>query len=501
MVFFALQRIGRRLFSRQLFPLPSYLLFLDGQYASHLMSNATSTHDFASLINLDAIWRQRKLIVLCVGLTLSLGVVYLAVSSPKYSVEARLLVEDRGRILDPESASKDDFLPTQAEIIRSPTVLNDVLKTLALPVLDESGESNLASILKRLQVEPLLGTNVLSIEYHNSDPELAVRTVNAVIIGYKTYLKGIEQAMHQETIALLAEREKSLRAESCRLHADYEQLRTNSPLMGQDRDAAQVQRAMLMTLGESLTTAKRRRIELSNQLNNLFPPFEAPLAELGDGTFPTTITTNNLSARRRRGERDWRVTIDALSRMTREGLIGLEDLTPIQQALLEAESRHTELCARFGPKHPEVLGVRQVIDSLESRLSKTAVGAPEMLETELAAIRQQEQSLTDLYNREFKQAKTTDSFLVKEQQLLDEIQSAQTAHESLVSQLDSFELADQALIEGRMSITVDVLDGPELINDLVWPQPIPVLGLCGLIGLAGGIVLVGVRQQLAFSSQ
>jgi len=345
-----------------------------------------------------------------------------------------------------------------------------------------------------------LGTNVLSLQYDNSDPHLAVQIVNALIDAYNTYLKDSEQASHRGTIGLLTDREKALRSEMSKLHADYEKLRAASPLMGQDRDSAGVQRAMLMTLGDALTTVKRQQIELQNVLSNLTTRLDDPIAEQRDDSLPTHLLTSSGRDHSSDNTTDWQVTIDAISRMAREGLIGVEDPTPTQQALLEARSRDAELSTRFGPKHPDVRGAKQTIKSLEARLIKMVSAAPRLLATELETLQRNQESLTELYKQEFNQAKSVDSFLVKEQQLLDEINTVQTTHDTIVAQLNTFRLADQAVTEGRASVTVSVLDGPELVNNLVWPQPIPLLGLCVMIGGAGGIVLTGVRQQLQFPS-
>ena len=120
---------------------------------------------------------------------------------------------------------------------------------------------------------------------------------------------------------------------------------------------------------------------------------------------------------------------------------------------------------------------------------------PQLLEQELATLEREESSLEELYQEEFSQAKRVDAFLVKESQILDEIQSMQTTHDTIVGQLNTLELADRAVTEGRASVTVSVLDGPELVDDQGWPQPMPLLGLCGMIGLGGGVVLAAMRHQ------
>ena len=88
---------------------------------------STVPQDLTSLINPKLLWHHRVYIAVCLSVALLLGCVYLMVASPKYEVEARLVVENRGQPLDPTEESGDDFLPTQVEIIRSPAVIAEVV--------------------------------------------------------------------------------------------------------------------------------------------------------------------------------------------------------------------------------------------------------------------------------------------------------------------------------------------------------------------------------------
>ncbi len=456
------------------------------------MSTVDPSGHAPALIDLRSIWRQRLLVIACILAALGLGAVYLRISTPEYQVAARLLVENRGQPMQADALPEKGFLPTQAEIIRSPKVLSVAVADLGLPPQTPTGGSQVVSVLKQLQVEPLVGTDVLSVEYTHEDPDLAIQTVHAIVDGYKKYLQETEQTAHRETIAILVTREQMLRKQMSALRSDYENLRTTSPLMGQDRDAAGVQRALLTTLGESLATNRRQQIELRNDLetftrkgNKLLTAKSKPDSATDRPTRDTTVAFE-----------DFRPSIDALSRLARDGTLRVDDPTPIQSALLAARSRGVELSTRFGPKHPEVKGVQRMIESLESRLIEMVHAAPQLWEQELASLERKEVSLEELYHEEFNEAKRVDAFLVKESQILDEIQSVQTTHDTILGQLNTLELADRAVTEGRASVTVSVLDGPELVDALGWPQPTPLLGLCGLIGLGTGIVLAAMRHQL-----
>ena len=459
------------------------------------MASVDHSGNAATFIDFRSIWQGRWIVVMCVVGSVALGGLYLQVSAPKYQVAARLLVEDRGNPLDQQALPEKGFLPTQSEIIRSPKVISVAVADLGLPLQTATGGSTIVSILEDLEVEPLVSTNVLSVLYSHEDPDLAVETVNAIVDGYKTYLHESEQTAHRETISVLVAREQTLRTDMRKLRSDYEQLRTASPLMGQDRDAAGVQRAVLTTLGESLATNRRQQVELRNDLATFRLQSDKLLTSKTDATVLTSTVKESTVV-----FDDLRPTIDALSRLARAGMIGVEDPTPIQDALLTARSRAAELSTRFGPKHPEVSGVQRLITSLESRLIEMVNVAPRLLEQELATLERKESSLEELYHEEFSQAKLVDSFLVKESQLLTELESVQTMHDTIVEQLNTLELADRAVTDGRASVTVSVLDGPELLDAAGWPQPKPLLGLCVLIGLGSGVILATLRQQMRQSA-
>ena len=83
-----------------------------------------------SQIDLTTIWRGKWYFVICVAISLLLGVAYLLLVDPEYDLGARLLVEEKGLPLElGQPAPRDKvFLPTQAEIIRSPAVIDRAVK-------------------------------------------------------------------------------------------------------------------------------------------------------------------------------------------------------------------------------------------------------------------------------------------------------------------------------------------------------------------------------------
>ena len=212
-----------------------------------------------------AVRRRKWTLVGCIGLALTLGAGYLLYCQPLYRVGARVLVRQQPLTADSEPVKDRDFLATQAEIVHSPAVISRAIERHGLISPDPEVDLRVA-IYNALNVSPLLGTDVLSIAYSGPDAAEAIRTVEAVIGSYREYVREIARASHRETLNLLTRREQDLRSDLAEAEAEYRKLRESIPVMGQGREAATVQRAMLIKLGETLTVARSRRLTLEQQL-------------------------------------------------------------------------------------------------------------------------------------------------------------------------------------------------------------------------------------------
>ncbi len=449
--------------------------------------------------------------MLSLVVSLSLGAVYLATARRTYQVKARLLVEERGRPLETAQRPGDNkgFLPTQVEIIRSPAVIQQVVEALSITPGPDGG-SPVLDIVEHLEAHPLVGTDVLTLNFQDSNPALAIEKLQAVIAAYQGYLRTSEQGTYRQTITLLTDREQQLREELSDLHQELVELRRSSPYMSDDGTASEVQRTVLTGVSQALSATKGRTVQLRGLLKEMTAFRDAEIAASeSERMFPTALDSHQddshqdavpllsdpIDGPTDRTRADWLDAVEVLSRVVKGGLASLEDPAPVQQALLEARSRETELSQRFGQKHPDLRATRRLIASLEQRLRRAVMEAPVVLERELESLEHEESSLLALYNSELAKAKEADAFFLKEQKTREDIERLQELHGSIVSRLSDSRLADQALSGGRASVFVKVLDGPQLVNDQVWPQPVPLLGLCGLMGLAGGFVWVVLAEQ------
>jgi succinoglycan biosynthesis transport protein ExoP len=166
-------------------------------------------------IHLAEYWRiivkRRRLIALCVALTLIIGAVVSLLSRPTYRATATLDIEkDKASPVDvasgPVSYGFDpEFLPTQTRLMRSREVAERVVARLNLAQSPElnparkgfaqkadpaaaSGKDLIATTALRIQdlveVVPVRGTNLVELSFVASSPKLAADVANSIADAY-----------------------------------------------------------------------------------------------------------------------------------------------------------------------------------------------------------------------------------------------------------------------------------------------------------------------------
>ena len=468
-----------------------------------------------SSVDIPTLWKHKGLLFLSTFAAVVLGAAAVMILKPGYEVGSRLWVE---RLSMPSenvhgSSIPKDFIPTQAEIIRSPAVLNVALAKLDLPL--EEGvtyEDVLTSTMERLSVDPLIGTNVLSVRFRDGDRQRAIDTVEAIIDCYQNYVQVTEKDTHRETLELLTQQDEKLRGELAQLHEQQRKLREQIADATQVRESAKVRETMLADVSQTLSTAKSRRIQLEHHIDTFFSP-QSPSnvaqasrstnSDLDDGSATrfVSVQAREQDTKDALAYGDMKQAIDVLARMSREDWLGLEDPTPLRTALLDAKADEARTIHKYGPKHPNLKAVQGRINDLNERLRRVVESAPQALERELASIRRHEQSLTDVYEqalasiqKDIEKSKVIDGYTLKEKHTLAEIQRVQTSHDALSARMNQWELVDQAVGGGRLGVVVRMLEEPSAIQTGIQAPLSLALGISGLLGLMGGAVVV---SQLA----
>lgn len=396
-----------------------------------------------------------------------LGFLYLSQAEPIYEAQVRVLIQDRGLSLDgrPSHSKDKDFLSTQAELIRSPLTISRALGDVKMTVPGSSNQDAVNDAMESLQVSPMARTDIVKVSYRCADPQLAVGRLRAIVQSYREDVRHAERNVATKTLQLLERREESLREQLQMLQREDADLRSASPLIGEPRDGVSVEATSLKELSDRLNEARSQRVRIENCLNALREHADTELP-FGESTLADVL--DEQVAR----------TIGELER---------------ELALAQTHLQQTALV--YGPRHPERQAAEARLSSLQAVGNERKAEIVERLRQRLDVARAVEQGMESLYEKEHARLKSLDKHLLKKQQLHANRQLVEQLHESALATLQDFELTDQALADGRASVLVRVLDDFVPPEQPIWPQPVPVLAACALLGLLGGVVGIVAVQR------
>ena len=334
-----------------------------------------------------------------------------------------------------------------------------------------------ASVAENLQVDPLAGTSILSIRYSDTTALAAAAVVTAIVESYRSYLKTTEHGEHHEMLQLLSTREEKLRGELEQLRADFENLTTERLTAKDVRPQSSASSRVLITLADELSETRNRLSRLEN------------VARL--------LSSSNDQTRRKPApeitsldETHARLALDELIHMSNEGWLAIDNPVKVQEKLWETRRTESELQATFGPQHARMVAVRHQISALEEQLLQLANSAPELMRRVADSLQRKKTELEKQYAEHVESGRLHASMELKETQKLDEIKRAQNTYDSTVADLRQWQLADQAVANGRSGIAVTLLEEPAPIERSFAANPLIVLGVAGFVGLISSVVLL-----------
>lgn len=479
------------------------------------------SHNMSSKrLRLADLWRRKGTLLLGTILGVGLGFVVLKIFEPTYDVTARVWVERRmlaNEMMSPDTLPKD-FMPTQAEIMRSPLILRQALDELPARSTEVPIEVVIQGILERFTVDPLIGTQILSVRYRDRNPKMAVDLVKTVVNHYREYVQNAESQSHRERLELLTRNKDQIESQWTALQAERTRLQTEIRAGSEVKDRAKVRQAWLADLGQSLSKATTQRLHLEQQLSTVFSPEQRDMMRSLARQQETTTNGVTLVARVASGDdnagepADYdfgdasyaekiQESIDAVARMSRKAELGLEDPTPLRLAIQQAKSRTITLTQKYGPKHPELRAAQHELHELERQLMSLVLAAPEALQQELVALREQERNLKEIYEKEFAAAQLefdqgiiVEQLMSRDKSVEEEMQRVVVQRDAAVAQLEEWERVDQAVSEGRLGVVIRSLEEPVALPAGLWGALPLVIGGAGVLGFAAAVLLV-VQQR------
>ncbi|REJ73936.1 MAG: hypothetical protein DWQ29_18345 [Planctomycetota bacterium] len=480
------------------------------------MPAATPRRASASGMELAVLWqgiRQRKAVLfLVVCGAISLGVLYIKYADPVYDVTSRLLVQGNDNILGEYRSFRSDeeeFLATQAEIISSPAVVSDAVMSSDFPLESIDSESDtdpVLFVLKRLNVDPIYGTNVLKLDFSGQSEAQAVAIVSSILESYERFTKSATHDEFREMLVQLTNREEELRGDIQGLEDQLLQLRDDSPLIGEGYDRSSVEHAILTHLGRTLVDAKSERLDLENQYQVLTEevlPKLAGSASIAGNEELLTSTLIPQSPVRLASSSGARVVPADLESQYPDWALdtprfapsGNSTLERIRLQLFETIALEKELSQRYGPEHPDIQATKEQIEFWDVRLQDALAAASIALEQQVETAQLREERLTQLYSEEAERVDAAEKYLVREQQLRNRITRTQEIHDTILVRLQEMKLADSSLVDGGSELKMTVLQAPALVRGGISPPPLIVLVICAFAGLIGGVALIALEQQ------
>lgn len=411
---------------------------------------------------------------------LLVGCVLLVVIEPLQEVSSRVIVAPRELSLDGRvgPARDKEFLPTQAEILRSPAVIEDALRRME--VVDSSVDltPQVLAIAENLKIDPMAGTSILLVRYTDVDQATAANVVNALIAAYRDYLSVAEKKQHQELLLTLTERDVEFQQTLTRLQEEYEQLkRSHIDAAGADPVATA---RIVAALEEQLATTQSRRLLLQQSAARLrnarlltkvdrTAQWDAPLPEFSTAADPELV-------------------LNELAALRGEAWLGLPNPDDATARLRIAEDQLSALSARLGHNHPELQSAKATVQAARDELNRLVQSTPGQIQQTLEHLQAQENALQQRYDNHVRLTNATEVARLEESRKLAEIERVQQSFDTIHAQLQQWQLVDQAMANGRAGIEVSVLEPPTPGERSFVANPMIVLGVSGMLGLMFGVL-------------
>jgi uncharacterized protein involved in exopolysaccharide biosynthesis len=412
--------------------------------------------------------RSRGLLLFGALVGFCFGAAYLVWTDSIYVVKALLHVEMRKSVIhDSDARPPSTYVGTQAEVIQSPAMVAEAIRTIGLPeaeeglldtlrgwidavnpfhVEDETDpiEQAVLATLPVLQASPVLGTDVLAVTLRTVNPERGVGFLEALIANFQRYVRENEASAHQEGLDLLRQREVALSSQIAELLQVYEQTDASIRSLGVGEDALSVQRLSLEEHARARVDAQRRRIDLENEL--------AALRE--------------------------------------QGTAEVAPSREIMDEVVRGEATLAELRKRLSDRHPDVIQLEQRVAGLREQIRAGGRSRIAELQRQIRSARRAEAAHASLYDQEWQRVKQLETERMGLKKLSDELARLEEERRGLLTLMGEKELSVLAARGGENSGTlVRVLQAPAIPPDAVWPLPIPVLVSCSFVGLLGGLSL------------
>jgi capsular exopolysaccharide synthesis family protein len=428
-------------------------------------------------LELWRIARRRKSLILLGALAgLVLGAIYYATTPPVYESRAQLLVIRKSPqdipALDPGRGNSEDYLSTQAGILRSPLVIGRAIQDHDLGSLPGvGGTADLANAIAlqfKANRDPRdLHNSILELSYRCGDKESSSAVVSGVIDAYQKFLDQTYHNFSKETVGLITRARDELGTDLIKKEEAYRDLRRKTPvLLLKGQNGSTFNGDQLLLIHAKQMEREIRREEIEHRLKEIDQAVK-------DGRSREELTAMVSQAMIRPAAEG--MAVDSTGQLVNAAL---------QERLLPSLLEEKMLLQDYGPNHPQVQAARNKIE-----LARTFV--LETLKQELNAVKTSEAVLAKKFEEHTQEARKSVDFDLDEEGARSQV--------ARVEQL--YDLTIKRLQEVDMLKDIGGFDAQEIappVSRKVGPRAATVFPLALLLGTligCGGAYLAEVSDK------
>jgi uncharacterized protein involved in exopolysaccharide biosynthesis len=305
------------------------------------------------------VFRQRRVFVSAAGLVV-LAILLYALFGSQYQAHMKVLV-GRGRVDAPMTAGQnapvdvarmvitEEELNSEVELLKDNEVLRQVVERTDLAnhdwlhflrpgeTLDEKVERAVRRLAKKMEVEPVKKTNLITISYGSTDPARAAKVLQTLANVYREKHREVYRPSGEFRFFEQQSGESRLQLEVAQQKLRQFMLTRGVVAAGQQRDLA------LQRLSDVDASYRQTQVELAETRRRV-EELRGQLRSLPERTTTQTRTADNP-----------------------------ELLRALKATLLDLELKRTDLLTKFEPGHPLVQEIERQIAQAKSAVAAEAL--------------------------------------------------------------------------------------------------------------------------------
>jgi exopolysaccharide transport family protein len=469
-----------------------------GQFARYTagIDNDPNSGALSLLQVRDFLGRQWRLIVLITGLTVLLGVGYLALTPKKYTAQADMIIDTKrvtwtqSELASENRTVEDASVESEIETTKSERVATMVAHQLKLtedpefvgagsglrqrimslfssrpetePSNDEVLRRVVATVKDNLRVARLGRSYIEQIAYTSLDRDKAARIANAFADAYiEDQLQAKFEATHRASV-WLEQRIGELRKQASDAYKEVQDFKSkNSIIIGVDgKLASEVE---LDQLGVALAKARADTSQAKARLDRIERVLEQR-TEKETFNIPDPIVT------------------DALSNPV---------ITKLRQQFLDDQNKESEWSARYGADHQAARNLRAEMAALQRAIWDEISRIGESYKSELQIAKSQEESIDKRMMEVFQSSGSTRQSQVRLRELETAANTYRGIYETFLSRFT--QSVQQQSFPSTEARVVTVASPPSSPSS---PKIGLTLALMGICGLGLGVMSAFAREQM-----